>query len=168
MKHSEVTAYLKGLDDFWVLARTILFESAGEPLEGQEAVAAVVLNRAASPGWPDTVKEVCLQKNQFSCFNAGAGGISPDKLRYPWRYFLMSSWKQAKNIAERAFRGELSDRTNGATFYRNPRTATSGWFQKQIDTGKFVLTIRIARHDFYREKNAPQKIDWSALVGGGD
>ncbi len=48
------------------LARNIYFESRGEPLEGQYAVAYVTLNRVLDSRWPDTICEVVYEPNQFS------------------------------------------------------------------------------------------------------
>jgi spore germination cell wall hydrolase CwlJ-like protein len=48
------------------LAGAVYFEARGEPIEGQLAVAEVVLNRAASGKYPSTICEVVTQKAQFS------------------------------------------------------------------------------------------------------
>lgn len=48
------------------MARNIYFEARGEPVEGQEAVADVVLNRVKSKYYPDTICEVVYQEKQFS------------------------------------------------------------------------------------------------------
>jgi hypothetical protein len=51
------------------LARTLYGEARGEPKEGIEAVANVILNRVRSERYPKTVAKVCLQRLQFSCWN---------------------------------------------------------------------------------------------------
>ena len=58
-------------DLFW-LSRIIYRESGNQSLEGQMAVGNVVLNRVASPTFPNTVESVLAQKNQFSCYKSGA------------------------------------------------------------------------------------------------
>lgn len=51
------------------LVCTLLGEAAGEPIEGQVAVACVIRNRATHPRWwGKDVKSVCLAKSQFSCW----------------------------------------------------------------------------------------------------
>ena len=56
-----------GIDaDARCLARAVFFEARGEPLEGQLAVAQVILNRAASGKYPDSSCGVIDQPNQFS------------------------------------------------------------------------------------------------------
>jgi len=54
------------------LARVVWAEARGECLKGQVAVAQVVLNRMASPYYPDTVTEVLFQPYQFSTASSGA------------------------------------------------------------------------------------------------
>ena len=56
---------------FW-LSRIIYAESGNQPLEGQMAVGNVVMNRVASPAYPNTVQGVLAQKNQFSTYKSGA------------------------------------------------------------------------------------------------
>lgn len=51
------------------LARTLYGEARGEPREGIQAVANVILNRVMSDRYPNTVAKVCLQRLQFSCWN---------------------------------------------------------------------------------------------------
>ena len=54
------------------LAKAVYFEARGESLEGQLAVAQVVLNRAASGYYPPTVCGVVTQPAQFSFVHGGA------------------------------------------------------------------------------------------------
>lgn len=60
-RYAEITAEEREL-----LARVVYAESNTEPLEGQIAVAQVVLNRVRSESFPDTVSEVIYQERQFS------------------------------------------------------------------------------------------------------
>lgn len=52
------------------LANAVYFEARGEPIEGQLAVAEVVLNRTRSGRYPQTICEVVTQPWQFSFVNA--------------------------------------------------------------------------------------------------
>ena len=56
---------------FW-LSRIIYAESGNQSLKGQMAVGNVVMNRVASPVYPNTVKGVVAQKNQFTTYRGGA------------------------------------------------------------------------------------------------
>ena len=60
-RYEEITAEEREL-----LARVVYAESNTEPIEGQIAVAQVVLNRVRSESFPDTVSEVIYQERQFS------------------------------------------------------------------------------------------------------
>ena len=53
------------------LANAVYFEARGEPIEGQLAVAEVVLNRAASGRYPTTICDVVTQPWQFSFVRNG-------------------------------------------------------------------------------------------------
>lgn len=68
------------------LARAVYFEARGEPLEGQLAVAQVILNRVASGRFADSVCGVINQHGQFSFDKARTPAASRD-------------WKTAKAIA---------------------------------------------------------------------
>lgn len=79
---------LRKLEDEQLLALIIYGEARGESREGQEAVGAVVINRAGygktHPNWGDlygdTIFGVCTAKYQFSCLNDG----DPNKERLIW------------------------------------------------------------------------------------
>ena len=57
------------LSDLHTLALTMYGEARGEEIEGKVAVGCVVRARMADDRWPDTYKDVCLQRWQFSCWN---------------------------------------------------------------------------------------------------
>ena len=57
------------LTDLHTLALTMYGEARGEEIEGKVAVGCVVRARVADDRWPDTYKDVCLQRWQFSCWN---------------------------------------------------------------------------------------------------
>lgn len=66
------------------LANAVYFEARGEPLQGQLAVAEVVMNRAASGRYPATLCAVVVQPAQFSFVRRG---IIPqaDRASEAWR-----------------------------------------------------------------------------------
>lgn len=112
------------------LARNIYFESRGEPIDGQYAVAFVTLNRVEDPRWPDTICDVVYQENQFSWTDDNLT-ISEERA---WRVALVV----ARSATEQYYRfGE--DITDGAVYFnRGPR-------QPYHDEH----TITIGRHKFY-------------------
>lgn len=48
-------------EDCELIAKIVYLEARGEPLEGQQAVAEVILNRVAADNFPDSVEEVVFQ-----------------------------------------------------------------------------------------------------------
>lgn len=49
-----------------LIARVVYLEARGEPEEGQQAVAEVILNRVAAENFPSSVESVVYQKGQFA------------------------------------------------------------------------------------------------------
>ncbi|MEA3035297.1 MAG: hypothetical protein QOH04_1059 [Sphingomonadales bacterium] len=72
------------------LANAVYFESRGEPIEGQLAVAQVVMNRAASGRYPADLCEVITQKAQFSFIRHG---------RFPAADKASEAWRKAVAVA---------------------------------------------------------------------
>lgn len=75
-RYEEITAEEREL-----LARVVYAESNTEALEGQIAVAQVVLNRVRSESFPDTVSEVIYQERQFSTAPI-LGRVTPTENNY--------------------------------------------------------------------------------------
>ncbi len=72
------------------LATAVYFESMGEPLQGQLAVANVVINRAKSGKYPASWCAVVKQKAQFSFVRAG---------RFPRIDYRCEAWAKAQAVA---------------------------------------------------------------------
>ena len=79
------------------LASAVYFEARGEPIEGQLAVAEVVMNRAASGRYPATLCEVVEQPWQFSFVNSAG--------RIPQANRSSQAWRTAVAIARIAQEG---------------------------------------------------------------
>ena len=77
------------------LATAVYFEARGESLEGQLAVADVVINRAESEQYPDDWCDVVKQKAQFSFVQ---------NRQFP-KIRDMQSWEKAKAVARIAIDG---------------------------------------------------------------
>ncbi|HEV2747234.1 MAG TPA: cell wall hydrolase [Allosphingosinicella sp.] len=73
------------------LANAVYFEARSEPIEGQLAVAEVVLNRAASGRYPQGICEVVVQPRQFSFIEQG---------RFPAADRTSKAWRKAVAIAQ--------------------------------------------------------------------
>lgn len=111
-----------------ILARIIHAEARGESYEGQVAVGAVIVNRVESPSFPDTIREVILQRGAFTAVQDGQYQLKPGKLAY--------------QAAREALTG--SDPTKEALYYYNPHTATSRWIRTR------PATVQIGNHVFAR------------------
>lgn len=102
-----------------ILARTIYGEARGEPVRGQEAVAAVIVNRAAFAAlrggywWGADVTAICRKPYQFSCWNAK----DPNRARIEAVGEDDPLFQTCLRIARRALAGSLADPTCGATHY---------------------------------------------------
>jgi len=110
------------------LARAVYFESRGEPLEGQLAVAQVILNRVASGRYSDSVCGVINQPGQFS-FNL-------TKAPKPSR-----DWRTAEAIATIAQGDNWKPVAPRATAFHATRVSAS-WGMRKVST--------IGNHVFYR------------------
>lgn len=114
--------------DLYMLAKCIYAEARGESYTGQVAVGAVILNRVASPSFPNTISGVIYQRGAFTAVSDGQINLTPDKT--------------AMNAAQDALNGW--DPTYGCLYYYNPAVATSSWIfgRKTVTTiGKHVFAI---------------------------
>lgn len=81
------------------LAVAVYFEAQGEPIEGQLAVAEVVLNRAASGEYPKSICEVVTQPAQFSFVRDG-DFPAIDRRSHAWRKAVAVARIAAENLAD--------------------------------------------------------------------
>jgi spore germination cell wall hydrolase CwlJ-like protein len=123
------------LDDeaFVCLANAVYFEARGESLEGQLAVAEVVLNRVASQAYPDEVCAVVTQKAQFSFIRRG---------QFPRADETSEAWRRAVAIAFVARNGLVRSVPENVLWYHANYVSPS-W-------GKRLTQVtRIGAHIFY-------------------
>lgn len=90
------------------LARAVYFESRDQALEGQLAVAEVVLNRTKDPRWSNNVCDVVREKAQFSFVQ---NGVIPNPNA------ASKAWKKAVAIAHIAMNHLAHSRASTALFY---------------------------------------------------
>lgn len=116
------------------LAGTVYFEARGEPIQGQLAVAKVVMNRAESDIFPSNYCGVVYQRSQFSFVR---GGKMPRISR------ASSAWQRAKKIARIAHEG-MWDSEAKDSLYFHARYVSPRWSR----TKSRRATIKT--HVFYR------------------
>ena len=115
-------------NDLYLLAKCIHAEARGEIYVGKVAVGAVILNRVASPDFPNTIYGVIYQPWAFTAVHDGQINLEPDSSAYQAAQDAMNGW----------------DPTYGCLFYYNPDVATSSWiFSRQVVTtiGKHVFAV---------------------------
>jgi len=142
------------------LAEAIYFEARGEPVRGQMAVAQVILNRAFSGKYPNTVCGVVYQNahRHLACQFTFACDRIPDVIREP------DMWERAKTIASEMLDGKLwLDEVGKATHYHAYWVRPS-WVREMHKMHKLGV------HTFYRPRawgdggNAPQWGDAEATA----
>lgn len=114
------------------LAGAIYFESKGEPLDGQLAVARVILNRAQSGRFASTTCGVVFQRGQFSFVRGGS---------MPSVSHASNNWRTAVAIAKIA-QDDLWESTTDDALYFHARRVAPGWRMARVGA--------IGNHVFYR------------------
>ncbi len=116
------------------LAGAVYFESRGEPLDGQLAVAQVVINRSEDRRWPASYCGVVYQRAQFSFVRGG---------RMPNINTSSAAWKRAKAVAKIAHEGLWESRAADAVYFHADYVRPS-WSRRK------TRLAQIDTHIFYR------------------
>ncbi len=135
--HLDEKGYAKALR---CLANTIYFESRGEPVRGQEAVAQVVMNRVFSGYYPNDVCSVVYQNAQH--YLACQFTFACDGKRKTINE--RGAWARANRIAKQTLDGqiyvpEVAKSTHYHAIYVHPN-----W------VGEMKKMVRYGIHNFYR------------------
>lgn len=114
-------------EDLDLLARIVQAEAGGESYIGRVAVAAVILNRAVSGRFPNTIHGVLHQRGQFDT-------LIRAKSRYKPSAVTLKAVREALNG---------SDPSRGALYFMNPQNSINrAWFnrkQKTVTIGSHVF-----------------------------
>jgi N-acetylmuramoyl-L-alanine amidase len=118
-------------DSLQCLAGAVYFESKGEPLAGQLAVAEVIINRAKSGRFPADVCDVVTQRGQFSFVRGGhIPTITAGK-----------AYRTAIAVAKVALASAWNSPAPKALFFNTPNRAPGG---------RLTKIAAIGNHIFYR------------------
>lgn len=131
-----------GGEQFGCLAEALYFEARGETVKGQFAVAEVIMNRAKSALFPDTVCGVIKQGTgrryqcQFTYTCDGYKDVIAEKQAYA----------RVSKVARAVLDGYAGNLTDGATYYHTKAVSPS-WARR------FTRTAAIGVHYFYRRND---------------
>lgn len=138
-KESHLKKEVKMSSAVLCLALAVFYESRGEPLRGQQAVAEVIVNRSESKKYPSDVCSVIKQQGQFSWYSSNISLNKPPVLIYRSAQ-AQKSWEQAKDVAHQAL-NEPTNHTRGALFFNSTRLGV----RYRTD----VRPCKIGNHIFY-------------------
>lgn len=121
------------------MTEAVYYEAAREPVEGQRAVAQVILNRLRHPAYPNTVCGVVFQGHerrtgcQFSFTCDGSLGRAP----------VAPYWQNARRVAEESLAGYVHAPVGYSTHY-HANYVVPYW------ASSLVKSANIGAHIFYR------------------
>ena len=119
------------------MGQAIFYEAAGEPYQGQVAVANVIFNRMSSGIYPRTVCGVIRERGQFQWVNN-------HKLRKKRVYHATKRDKRIHNLASKLYRqyksGKRHDTTRGSLFFSSNGVRPAP---------RAVKSVKIGRHQFF-------------------
>lgn len=129
-------AYELGEEDYEILLRIVEAEAGGEDEDGKLLVANVVLNRMNSEAFPNTVKEVVMQRSgRVTQFSPVASG----------RIWRVEVSQETIDAVQRAIQGE--DLSQGALYFASRRYADSDsmrWFDRRL-----TFLFKHGGHEFF-------------------
>jgi spore germination cell wall hydrolase CwlJ-like protein len=116
------------------LARAVYFEAGHEPLEGQVAIAEVVIARSQDPRWKGDLCSTIRQPNQFSFVKGGRTTPIEDP----------TVAQTMMDLVRRVATGKVSSRAKGALYYHAD-------YSKPVWRHALAQKIRIKTHIFYTD-----------------
>lgn len=129
-------------EDLVCLAKTIYFEARGEELQGRLAVAQVVVNRAASSSFPDSICDVVTHAKrpgkyncQFTWYCDGKSDTPKDDDRYI----------ESLILAIMVLEGKKADLIGSRVDHYHADYVSPSWAKK------FTRVATIGSHIFYRK-----------------
>ena len=139
-------------EDLDNMALCVWKEARGEGELGMKAVADVIVNRARAwyPIHDNPIHATVYAHNQFTSMSVPS---DPEYNLQPKEGDVQYAFCQS--ICEPIILGQMSDITNGALYYANVKTMTSGWFVNVISgsdgkgTENHPLKAVIGKQSFY-------------------
>jgi len=113
-------------------ARAVYHEARGETIQGQIAVAYVILNRVKSSIYPDNICSVVYQPSQFSGLKHNM--VIEDR----------KAWRRAVEVSIMSYSGFIDDPTGGALWYYAHNIITAPYWAVGM-----IPTAIIGNHMFW-------------------
>ncbi len=110
--------------EYDLLVRIVDCESRGEPYEGKRAVATIILNRVASPKFPNTIEGVIMARNQFTPVSTG-------------KIYKITPTEEVKNAVNDVLAGYRSF-SQEVIFFCAPSISTSNWMVNNRPLHKII------------------------------
>ena len=130
LETTTIPEYLRKDDDY-MLAKIAMAEAEGEDTIGKALVIRTVLNRVQSDNFPDTVKEVIFQENQFTPIKNGRyDRVTPNEDCYKALELVKDGWNES----------------DGALYFERT-TSKNTWHSKNL-----TKLFTHGNHTFYSEK----------------
>ena len=121
-------------EDCRVMAHASYYEARNQSDEGVVAVMHVIKNRVAHKAWPDTVKGVVYQKNQFSYLWDGSTKKAMKKEQH----------KRMAVLAHKVLNGVVESPVGDSVFYHTRYIKKPGWSKRVTKVGV------LGDHIFYK------------------
>ena len=122
-----------GAEDAYLLAKIAMAEAENQDTEGKALVILVVLNRVGDDRYPDTIREVIYQENQFSPVSNGRfDRVEPDE----------DCWKALEMVQVGHW-----DESQGALYFESKSQST--WHEEHL---KYLF--KHGDHYFYTEQES--------------
>jgi len=121
-------------DEANCIATAVYFEARGESLEGQLAVARVIMNRAASGQYPASWCSVVKQPSQFSFVRRG---------QFPAIKTASAAWAKAQGVTRLAMANVIPSLSNDVLWY-HANYVNPSWGHR------LSMVQKIGQHIFYR------------------
>lgn len=125
------------------LTQAVYYEAASEGVDGERAVAQVVLNRLHHPGYPSTVCGVVYEGAERTTGCQFTFVCDGSLQRQP----IAALWTRSRKIAEDALAGKVFARVGHATHYHADYVLP--YWADSLDK-----TLQIGRHIFYRLRSS--------------
>ena len=125
-----------------LLARLLLGEAETQSREAKLWVAGAVLNRVKAKAWPDTIREVILQRKQYDPFKSSDPNFSKitDPLGNDTSKLRLQNWQECYELAEKIISGKIANPTT-ATHFNGIGVDRDDFIEKYIPQGKFLKQI---------------------------